>query len=95
MDKIKITDIKFYYFDTSYKGGRIRAYAEVTFNNSLIIKGVQIIETDSGGFFPNFPQKRMKGEWNSYIGFANKDFEKELRTKIIVEFKKYQEKNEG
>ncbi|MDD3626999.1 MAG: septation protein SpoVG family protein [bacterium] len=89
MNNLKITDIKFYYFDTSFKGGRIRAYADITLNNSLIIRNVQIIETEHGGYFPNYPQKKVKGEWVSYIVFESKEIEKEFREKIIDEYIKF------
>ena len=95
MSKLEITEIKFYYFDTSFKGGRIRAYADVTVNQALLIRSIQIIETEHGGYFPNFPQKKMKGDWNSYIHFIDKETERYFREKIIEEFMKFQEKNSG
>lgn len=94
MSKLDITGIKFYYFDTSFRGGRIRAYADVTLNDLVTIRAIQIIETEHGGYFPNYPQKKFKGDWVSYIVFEDKEFEKDFRGKIINEFKKYQENNE-
>ena len=61
--KIKITDIKIYKFK---KRGALLGYANVVINDSFIIRGIKILETEKNGRFLGMPSRRLKGEKASF-----------------------------
>ena len=54
---LKITDVKIYPFDTSSIGGRIRAIADITIEDTFVIKGIKLVQNRYGGYFIDFPKK--------------------------------------
>jgi len=49
--KMEITEVKIYPFDTTSYGGRTKAFAEITIDGILTIRGLRVVEAKSGGLF--------------------------------------------
>jgi len=85
---MKITNIKILPFDTGSSGGKIRAIAEVEINSSLIIKGIRILESNSGGLFLGMPSTRTRsGEYRDMIVLTDKEFAGKFRHEVIAAYK--------
>lgn len=60
--EIKITDVKIF---SAHKRGPVLAYANVVLNNSFIIRGITLLETEKGRFV-SMPSRRLKNEKRGY-----------------------------
>ena len=89
---MNITSIKIYPFDTAIHQSSIRAYADVVFDDLLLIKGFKILVAKSGGLFIGMPSKKGKdGKYYDQIEFKVLDFQYELRTRILEAYKVFTE----
>ena len=61
--EIKVTDVRIFKIN---KRGALLGYANVVLNNSFIIRGIKILETDKNGRFVGMPSRRLRGEQRSY-----------------------------
>lgn len=52
---MEITDVKIFPFEPGDLQKNLKAYAEITLDDKLIIKGIKIFEKDNGGIFITFP----------------------------------------
>lgn len=85
---LKITDIKIYPFDTTNIGGQTKGYADITIEETLILKGFKIIEAENGGLFIGYPnQKTRDGRYKDLIIPLNNEIKEYLRRSIIDKYK--------
>ncbi|WP_029520133.1 SpoVG family protein [Persephonella sp. IF05-L8] len=85
---MEITDVKIYPFDTSRIGGRVRAVADITIDDILVIKGIKVIETKHGGLFISFPKKvSSKGTYVDIVQSLDNEFTEKVRRAIIDRYK--------
>lgn len=86
---MEITDITIYPFDTGKLGGRVRAVAEIVIDGKILIKDIKIVQSKTGGLFLSFPKKRSSsGNFVDIVQIMDKDFSEKIRRKIIDEYKK-------
>lgn len=83
-----VTAVKIYPFDTTEAGGRVRAYAEVTLDDLLLIKGLKIIEGKGGGLFLSYPsQKSRDSQFHDLVVPLCDDLKKQIRRAVVDAFK--------
>ena len=89
-DFIDSIGVKITPFDNSRFGSAILAYAELIIADCLVIRGVKIIKSNSGGLFIGYPATGSKNcGYKELIVPVNSKFEKMLRDKIINSFRNY------
>ena len=85
---LKITDVKVYPFDTSSIGGRIRAIADITIEDTFVIKGIKLIQNRYGGYFIDFPKKATsQGKLIEIIEPLDKRFTESVRRAVVDKYK--------
>ncbi len=85
---MEITDVKVYPFDTSRIGGRVRAVADITIEDQLIIKGIKLVESKHGGLFISFPKKQSsKGKFIDIIQPISPEFQEKVRRAVVDKYK--------
>ena len=85
---MEITDVKIYPFDTSRIGGRVRAVADITIDDVLVIKGIKVIESKHGGLFISFPKKvSSKGTYVDIVQSLDNEFTEKVRRVIVDRYK--------
>jgi stage V sporulation protein G len=91
---INISQVRIYPFETSSLGGQTRAYADITLDGCLVIKGLRVVEGTGGGLFVAFPSQR--GRHGRYydlvvpVDAATREF---IRTTVINAFKQWSPTN--
>ena len=81
---MKITDIRLRLGKGSEEGGKLKAYVDITFDDSFVIHGLKVIEGQNG-LFVAMPSRRMpNGEF--------KDITPELRSLLTKEILEAYEK---
>ena len=89
---MNITFIKIYPFDNGIHQSSLRAYADVIFDDLLVIKGFKILVGKSGGLFIGMPSKKGKdGKYYDQVEFKVNNFQSELRTQILEAYKVFTE----
>ncbi len=85
---MEITDVKIYPFDTSRVGGRVRAVADITIEDALVIKGIKLVESKHGGLFITFPKKATaKGNFIDIVQPISPEFHENIRRLIVDKYK--------
>ncbi len=91
---ITISNVKIYPFDPGLPFKDLKAYAEIKFEDSLIIKGIKIFEKDNGGIFIKFPSIPGKGgQYKEVVVAENIDLKKMIRNKVVEAYKNEKLKN--
>ncbi len=85
---MKITEVRIYPFDTGRIGGRVRAVADITIEDTLIIKGIKLVESKHGGLFVTFPKKMSsKGIYVDIIQSLDNEFTEQVRRAVVDKYK--------
>ncbi len=85
---MNITAVKIYPFDTGNVQSSLRAYADVTLDDFLVIKGFRILVGKSSGLFVGMPSKKGKdGKYYDQIEF--KENASILRDRILEAYAKF------
>ena len=67
----------------------LKAFADISLNNSLIIRNLRVIEGDKGPFV-SMPQELSKkdGKWYDTIRCLNKETREEITDKVLAAYNK-------
>lgn len=85
-----ITAVKIYPFDSGEPDSSMRAYADVTFNDVVLIKGFRVLTSKTGGLFVGFPsQKGKDGQFRDTVEFKSEELKSEVRSAILEAYKTY------
>ena len=85
-----ITAVKIYPFDSGEPDSSMRAYADVIFNDVILIKGFRVLSSKTGGLFVGFPsQKGKDGQYRDTVEFKSEVLKSELRSAILEAYKTY------
>lgn len=82
---MQITDISFKKPETK-RYPKTLAYADITFDNQMVIKGVKIISSSQGLFVSMPVKKTKKGFFREIIGFKDDNFYKQFEAKILATY---------
>jgi stage V sporulation protein G len=87
---MNISEVKIYPFDTGEPGSSLRAYADVTFDHTILIKGFRVLVSRKGGLFVGFPSKKGKdGKFYDLVEFKCAALQSSLRSAILEAYKVY------
>jgi len=87
---MNVTTVKIYPFDTGDSQSSLRAYADVTLDDFIVLKGFRILAAKSGGLFVGMPSKKGKdGKYYDQIEFKTASFQSGLRDRILEAYKEF------
>ncbi|MBT5029471.1 MAG: hypothetical protein HOL15_08720 [Nitrospinaceae bacterium] len=87
---MNITEIKIYPFDTGEPGSFLRAYADVIFDQVLLVKGFRVMATHKGGLFVGFPSRKGKdGKYHDMVELKSESLQSHLRSAILSAYDTY------
>lgn len=81
MNQIEITDIKI----MPKSSGHLRAFVNITVNNSLYINGLKIVE-GANGLFVSFPSRESNGKWFDVVAPTSREIRGLITQKILEEY---------
>ena len=83
-----ITGVTIFPFNLRGVGSNVRAYAEVTFDDALAIRGLRVIETRAGGLFISYPsQKSGTGEFRDLVVPLTKEMKASIRQAVLERYR--------
>ena len=84
-----ITDIIIYPFEPGEPYTDLKAYAEVTLDDQLVIKGIQVFKKSNGGIYIRFPSvKGSDREYKEVVVAKDPEFKKTIRNRVVEQYKK-------
>jgi DNA-binding cell septation regulator SpoVG len=85
---MEITDVKIFPFEPGDLQKNLKAYAEITVDDALILKGIKIFEKDNGGIFITFPAIQGKDKtFHDIVIPANPKIKKQIRDAVVEVYK--------
>lgn len=85
---LQITHVTLYPFDLRGVGSTVRAYAEVTFNDALLLRGLRVMETSAGGLFISYPaQKSPAGDFRDLVAPLTKELKTMIRQAVLEKYR--------
>ena len=83
---MKITDIRLRLGKGSEEGGKLKAYVDVTFDESFVVHGLKVIEGQNG-LFVAMPSRRMpNGEFKDIAHPINTETRELIQNAIIQKY---------
>jgi len=81
---MRVSEVKIYPFDVGQAHSKLLAFAEVTLDNSLTLRGFRIFRSEAGGLFIGYPsQKGKDGDYRDLLLVKDADLRKHLREAIL------------
>lgn len=91
---MKITDVKVRLGKGTEEGLKLKAYVDITFEESFVIHGLKIIEGQNG-LFVAMPSRRMpNGEFKDIAHPITPELRAELTRVVLESYKKFEEASE-
>ncbi|MEE8206607.1 MAG: septation protein SpoVG family protein [Nitrospinaceae bacterium] len=89
---MEISEVKIFPFEPGDLQKNLKAYAEITLDDSLTIKGIKIFEKENGGIFITFPAIQSKDKtFHDIVIPANPKIKKQIRDAVVEVYKKTRE----
>jgi stage V sporulation protein G len=87
---ITISQVRIYPFETGSLGGHTLAYAEVTIDACLVVKGLRIVQGANGGLFVAFPSQRGRnGRYYDLVVPLDAETREYMRRTVIEAFQRW------
>jgi len=86
---MEITDVKVFPFEPGDLQKNLKAYAQITLDDVLILKGIKIFKKESGGIFITFPAIQGKDKtFYDIVVPQTSEFKKYIRKEVVSAYKK-------
>jgi stage V sporulation protein G len=87
---ITITHVRIYPFETGSLGGHTLAYADVTIDACLVVKGLRLVQGANGGLFVAFPSQRGRnGRYYDLLVPLDAETREYIRSTVIEAFQQW------
>ena len=85
-----ITEVKIYPFDTGEPDSSLRAFADVTFEHTVLVKGFRVQASKNDGLFVGFPSRKGKdGKFYDMVELKSDALQSNLKSEILAAYKVY------
>ena len=86
---MEITEVKLFPFEPGDLQKDLKAYAEITVDDALILKGLKIFEKENGGIFITFPAIQGKNKtFHDIVVPKTSDIKSQIRDAVVGAYKK-------
>lgn len=83
---MKITDVRVRLVKSEEQGMKLRAYADITFEESFVIHGLKVIDGQKGVFVAMPSRKMPDGEFKDIAHPICPELRKEINDAVILKF---------
>ena len=85
---MEVTEVKVFPFEPGDLQKHLKAYAEITLDDALIVKGIKIFEKENGGIFIAFPA--LQGKDQVFLDIVipkTPEMKKQIRDAVVKMYK--------
>lgn len=87
---VEISDVRVYPFESREGASQVRAYADVTFDGQLLVKGFKVVMKPSGALFVSYPSARQQGgEFVQTVAALSPDLRSKIREAVVAKYREY------
>lgn len=90
---MRVTDVKIRKIQGTEDGVKIRAYADITLEESLVIHGVKVVEGAKGVFVAMPSRKVYSGEFKDIVHPITEKLREEISKSVMEKFQEALEEN--
>ncbi len=84
---VKVTEVRI----TPRDDGRLKAFANITFDDSFVVRGLKVIEGDEGHFVSMPSRRRPDGTFQDVAHPIDNDMRCSIETAVLTAFKRAEE----
>ena len=85
-----ISEVKIYPFDSGEPDSSLRAFADVTLEQTILLKGFRILAAKNGGLFVGFSSRKGKdGKFYDMVEIKSVDLQSNLKSAILAAYRVY------
>ncbi|MCA9485098.1 MAG: SpoVG family protein [Nitrospina sp.] len=85
---IEVTHVRVFPFEPGYPEKSLRAYAEITLNGQLVLKGIKVFENSKGGVFIGYPSRPGRDDtWQDMVVPLDEGLKKTIRDAVVTAYK--------
>ena len=88
-NKVEITEIRI----TLRNEERLKGFANITFDNCFVVRGLKIIEGNNGLFVSMPSRKRPNGTYQDIAHPINQDMREDIETQVLKEYEEEVKRN--
>lgn len=86
---MEVTEVKIFPFEPGDLQKNLKAYAEITLNDVLILKGIKIFEKENGAIFIAFPAIQGKDKtFHDIVIPKTPGIKNQIRDAVVASYKK-------
>jgi len=87
---VQVTDVRLYPFEPRDSSSQVRAYADVTFDGQLLVKGFKVVIKPNGAVFVGYPSARgPDGEFVQTVLATDSALRQRIRDAVVEKYREY------
>ena len=91
---VEVSDVRIYPFESREGASQVHAYADVTFDGELLIKGFKVVIKPNGAVFVGYPSARQSGgEFVPTVVAQNAELRGKIREAVVAKYREYYPKS--
>ena len=85
-----VTEVRVYPFESLEGTSQVQAYADVTFDDVLLVKGFKVIVKPTGAIFVGYPSARQRdGEFVQTVNANSAELKSRIREAVVAKYREY------
>ncbi len=85
-----MSEVRIYPFESQEGTSQVLAYADVTFDGELVIKGFKVVIKPNGAVFVGYPSARQSGgEFVPTVIAQNAELRSKIREAVVAKYREY------
>ena len=87
---VEVSDVRVYPFESREGASQVHAYADVTFDGELLVKGFKVVIKPNGALFVGYPSARQQGgEFMPTAAALSPELRSKIREAVIAKYREY------
>ncbi|MBN1593161.1 MAG: SpoVG family protein [Candidatus Coatesbacteria bacterium] len=85
-----MSDVRIYPFESREGTSQVHAYADVTFDGELMIRGFKVVLKPNGALFVGYPSTRQQGgDFVPIVAAQNAELKSKIREAVVAKYREY------
>lgn len=87
---MEVTNVRLYPFESREGTSQVRAYADVTFDDALTVKGFKVVIKPNGAVFVGYPSVRQSdGGFAETVMALSSELKASIREAVVAKYREY------
>lgn len=87
---VEVSDVRVYPFESKEGASQVQAYADVTFDGQLLVKGFKVVMKPNGALFVGYPSARQHGgDFLPTVAALDAELRSKIREAVVAKYREY------